>query len=133
MFLDTTFCVDLMREQRRGERGRATAKLEQMGGAPLFLSLFVLCELQAGARLSANPQREMHRVELLAEMTEVMLPQRGFDVLYGEAEAELRRQGVPIGTMDLLIGVAAKGMGVPLLTRNAEHFERIPGLVVETY
>lgn len=133
MFLDSTFCVDLMRERRRGVRGPATVKIEQLGGMPLFLSVFVLCELQAGARLSRNPERELRRVELFSEMTDVVLPQRGFEVLYGEAEAELRRQGVPIGTMDLLIGVTAKGLGMPLLTRDTEHFRRIPGLVVETY
>lgn len=133
MFLDSTFCVDLMREQHRGVRGPATAKLVQIGDAPLSLSIFVLCELQAGARLSRDPQRELRRVELLSEMTDVVLPQRGFEVAYGEAEAELRRQGVPIGTMDLLIGIAAKSLGMPILTRDGEHFRRIPGLVVESY
>ena len=133
MFLDTTFCVDLMREQRRGVPGPASAKLGQLGAAPLSLPIFVLCELQAGARLSKNPQHELRRIEWLAEMTEVVLPQRGFEVAYGEAEAGLRRQGVPIGTMDLLIGITAKSMGMPLLTRDAEHFRRIPGLVVESY
>jgi predicted nucleic acid-binding protein len=35
--------------------------------------------------------------------------------------------------MDLLIGVTAKMRGLPLLTRNVQHFASIPGLVLETY
>lgn len=35
--------------------------------------------------------------------------------------------------MDLLIGVLAKMHGQILVTRDAEHFSRIPGLIVETY
>ena len=35
--------------------------------------------------------------------------------------------------MDLLIGVAAKIAGRPLLTRDTRHFKRIPGLIIEDY
>lgn len=133
MFLDTTFCVDLIREQRRGVNGPATVRLRGLGETPLQLSVFVLCELQAGARLSREPRRELRRVERSCDLADVVLPERGFEVAYGEAEAWLRRHGTPIGEMDLLIGVTAKVAGTPLLTRNAEHFQRIPGLAVEPY
>jgi predicted nucleic acid-binding protein len=35
--------------------------------------------------------------------------------------------------MDLLIAISAKAAGLPLLTRDLKHFDRIPSLVVETY
>jgi tRNA(fMet)-specific endonuclease VapC len=97
------------------------------------MSLFVACELQAGARMSDNPQAELRKVELFSELVEIVLPDRSFAVAYGEAEAALRRSGKPIPTMDLLIGVMAKQYGLPLLTADENHFCRIPGLVVETY
>jgi len=35
--------------------------------------------------------------------------------------------------MDLLIATAAVVDGASVLTRNAKHFERVPGLVVRGY
>ena len=133
MFVETTFCIDVMREQHRGAEGPATARLRELGETPLFVSVFVLCELQAGARLSGHPRRELRRVAMLAERLTVVVPDATFPVAYGELEAHLRRQGTPIPTMDLLIGTTAKALGLPLLTRDAEHYGLIPGLVVETY
>ena len=133
MFLDTSFCIDVMRERKRDKKGPATGKLESLGDTPLYISLFVACELQAGARMSDNPQEELRKVELFCEIVEMVLPDRSFAVAYGEAEAFLRRSGNPIATMDLLIGLTAKQYGLPLLTGDEDHFRRIPGLVVETY
>ena len=132
MFVDTTFCIDLLRETHRGP-GRATTALERLGDAPLFASVFVLCELHAGARLSAHGRRELRSVERLAENLTVVYPDASFPVAYAELEVALRRSGTPIPTMDLLIGTTAKIRGMPLLTRDAGHYRRIPGLVVETY
>jgi len=133
MFLDTSFCIDVMRERKRGKKGPATRKLELLGETPLYISLFVACELQAGARMSDNPQEELRKVELFCEIVEMIRPNRSFAVAYGEAEAFLRLSGNPIATMDLLIGLTAKQYGLPLLTGDEDHFRRIPGLVVETY
>jgi len=132
MFLDTTFCIDLIREARRGA-GPATVALRRLEDTSLWVSVFVVCELQAGARLSARPETELRSVERLVENLTVAYPDASFPVAYAESEAELRRRGQPIPTMDLLIGTAAKLVGMPLLTRDAGHYRLIPGLVVETY
>lgn len=132
MFVDTTFCIDLMREAHQG-RGRATATLDRLGDCLLFASVFVICELHAGARLSTHAQRELRSVERLAENLTIVYPDASFPVSYAELEVALRRKGTPIPTMDLLIGTTARMRGMPLLTRDAEHYRRIPGLVVETY
>ncbi len=132
MFVDTAFCIDLLREGRNG-RGSATAALERLADTLMCASVFVICELHAGARLSSHPQRELRAVERLAENLTVVYPDPFFPVAYAELEVALRRQGTPIPTMDLLIGTTAKMRGMPLLTRDAEHYRRIPGLVVDTY
>ena len=133
MFFDTTFCIDLMREQHRRIEGPATRKLVELGDMPLYTAVFVVCELQAGARLSQHPRRELRRVEMLVQKINVVYPDSTFAVAYGETEAFLRQQGLPIPTMDLLIGLIAKTRGCPLLTRDTVHFSRVPGLVVESY
>jgi predicted nucleic acid-binding protein len=122
-----------MRERNREIRGPATRKLESLGKTRIYASIFVLCELQAGARLSDNPQRELRRVNILFDLLTVVYPDRSFAVSYGEAESSLRKKGGSIPTMDLLIGVAAKIAGRPLLTRDTRHFKRIPGLIIEDY
>ncbi len=133
MFLDTTFCIDLMRDRKQGKTGPASRKLAALGETPLYASLFVACELHAGARMSNNPEAELRKIQALSEIVEIVVPDRSFAVAYGETEAFLRRKGRTIPTMDLLIGLTAKLHGLPLLTADNEHFSRIPGLVVETY
>ena len=72
-FFDTDFVIDLLREQRRGLAGRAHKKLHQLGDTPVRLSVFVVCELEAGASLSQDPE-ERHRVHSLCEQFEVVYP-----------------------------------------------------------
>jgi tRNA(fMet)-specific endonuclease VapC len=133
MFIDTSFCIDLMRERKQGKHGPASRKLVSLGETPLYMALFVACELQAGARLSNNPDIELRKVEMFCELVEIVLPDRMLAVAYGEAEAYLRQSGKSIPSMDLLIGVMAKQYGLPLLTADERHFKRIPGLILETY
>lgn len=122
-----------MREHHRREPGPATRKLAEVGEAELFLSLFVACELHAGARLAKEPPRELRKVAWLLERVTPVYPDSTFAVAYGEAESLLRQRGKPIPTMDLLIGVMAKMHGLPIITRDRGHYALIPGLVVETY
>jgi predicted nucleic acid-binding protein len=133
MFIDTSFCIDLMREGRRSLPGAATAKLKSLGNTGLYLSLFSLCELRAGAELSKNPKRELHKVENMLTYVTVVHPDAAFAVIYGEMEAYLRKAGMPIPVMDLLIGCSVKIAGMPIITRATIHFERIPGVIVESY
>ncbi len=133
MFVDTSFIVDLMRERQRGDTGRATRKLQALGNLPIFASVFVLCELQAGARLARQPRDELRKVQLLAERLEVVYPDSAFPTAYGSVEAFLRQLGKPIPTMDILIGVTAQCHGMPLLTRDERHYPLIPDLILEPY
>lgn len=133
MMLDTTVCVDLLREQATGRSGPATRKLVSLADAPIRLSLFTLCELESGAAASASPRRERERIRLLAARRSIVSPDERFARLFGEANAALRKAGTPVPVMDFLIGVSALQAGEPVLTRDPEHFKKIPGLVVDTY
>mgnify|MGYP000031639456 CR=1 FL=1 len=46
-------------------------------------------------------------------------------------DRELRTRGERIDARDTIIGGIARWHGIPLVTRNRRHFERIPGLAVE--
>ncbi|MBT3272087.1 MAG: type II toxin-antitoxin system VapC family toxin [Spirochaetales bacterium] len=133
MLLDTCFCIDLMRERSKGQNGPAIRKMKIFADAEIFISLFTLCELRSGAELSNNPIQELKKVELITSFAEVLYPESSFSVLYGELESFLRKNGMPMPVMDLLIAVSAKAAGIPIITRDAAHFNRVPGLVVEEY
>lgn len=131
--LDTTFLVDLLRERRKKIEGPATRKLDELADESLAVSLHAACELRAGAELSSEPSGERERVEALLRPLGVLLPDERFAGEYGGLLAELTRRGEAIGVMDLLIATAAVLDGASIVTRNARHFERVPGLTVVSY
>ena len=130
--LDSSFLIDLMREQRRSP-GPATAWIDGHAGESLGISVFVACELEAGAAAAAHPEREGTRVrETLKALTRVV-PDERFAALYGALLYRMQQRGRTIGTMDLLIATTAAAEGVPLLTGNRRHFEAVPDLIVLSY
>jgi predicted nucleic acid-binding protein len=83
--------------------------------------------------LAARPAEELRRLERISGLVRIVYPDRAFAVMFGRVAVELRTAGAQIPLMDLMIGTHALCLGLPLLTRDTEHFQRIPNLVVETY
>lgn len=131
--LDTSFLIDLLREAGRGEEGNATTRLEELAEERLGISIHVLCELQAGAEMSRDPEAERDRIEQLTAPLAVATPDEAFASTYGGLLAELDRRGERIATMDLLIATAAVVEEAPLVTRDTRDYERVPGLKVLSY
>lgn len=131
-FVDTDFVIDLLREQRRGGTGPAHRKLEQLGETPLRLSVFVLCELEAGAARYHDPE-EVQRVRRLCQQFEIVYPDVRFAPQYGQTLATLKQQKLTVATMDLLIGTLALVENEALITRNVRHFAKIPHLWIDSY
>lgn len=46
---------------------------------------------------------------------------------------DLQSIGMEIGDLDLIIASLALTRSEPLVTSDVEHFERIPGLIVESW
>ncbi len=100
---------------------------------PLAISIFTQCELEAGAQGSRTQATELSKVRRFVDHLNLIFPGRGFPALYGEVLQGLRDSGAMIPLVDLLIGLCAKQEGLPVLTRDIEHFSRIPGLTVESW
>lgn len=132
--LDTSYLVDLLRERRRDRLGPASTYLE---GLPeddvLAVSVHVVCELMAGAHAAGAPSGEVDRLSRLCEALVIRYPDERFAAEYGRLLAATRASGRSIDTMDLLIATAAMLDRVPLVTRNARHFSKVPGLVLDEY
>ena len=67
--------------------------------------------------------------ELLADLT-VYPYTKETALLAGKLDGEQQSRGVVIPFADLLIGATALTLSYSVLTVNARHFERIPGLSV---
>jgi tRNA(fMet)-specific endonuclease VapC len=133
MFVDTSFCVDLIRERSRDVIGPATAKLRELDDTRLVMSVFVLCELHAGARICRRQAEQLRLIAEIVSRIDIVYPDESFPPAYGEVVAHLRSKGTPLPVMDVLIGTMARLHGMPLLTKNLQHFSLIPGLALVTY
>ena len=90
-------------------------------------------ELFEGAYSTKTRRVEVERVRGLLEHLELL--ELSLDVCekYGRLVNDLKGKGSPIGDLDTLIASTAITHREILLTRNKSHFERVPGLVVETW
>jgi len=131
-FLDTSFVIDLLREEKRRTYGPGHRKLEDLQDDPVRLSMFVVCELEAGVALSSS-KKERSRIDLLFQHCEILYPDQRLPETYGKLLAHLQNQGTPIGLIDLLIGAHTLIYDEVLITRNLKDFRKIPNLRIESY
>ena len=128
LILETTFLVDLEREAGRKEPGRAHAFLDIEPDARLYITLTMAGELAGGPRVN-----ERGVWDRLLRRFEVLVPDREVAWRYGRTFRYLRDQGHLIGTNDLWIAATALIHEMPLVTRNAVEFRRVPELDVRSY
>ena len=111
-------------------RGRSDAlsTIQRLAPDGIALSIVTLGELYEGA--VGVPAPDAHLASLRAFVS-------GFEVLglddpiverFGRVRAQLRREGRLIPDLDILMGVTAVHHDLTLLTRNARHLNRIPGI-----
>lgn len=127
--LDTTFLIDLLSEHRgRGARVGALDFLHAHQDAELLLPAVALGEYLEGFDDPRGAAAQALVVPLrILEVT------AGVALVYAQVTRELRHAGQLIGTNDLWIACTAKASALPIVTRNVEHFRRVPGLDVVGY
>lgn len=125
LILETTFLIDLEREVLAGEPGPAHAFLEAHSDRALRVTFTTAGELAAGPEVDDRERWE----RFLAPFT--VLPwSEEISWRYGRLFRYLRRNGILIGSNDLWIAATALVNEMPLVTRNADEFRRVPGLAV---
>lgn len=128
LIVETTFLIDLEREHNRGTPGSAMAFLEANGDTRLYLPFVVAGELGAGTSLS-----ERGRWETFLAPFYVLPSTPTVSWEYGRAYRYLQDNGRLIGGNDLWIAATALAYQMPVLTRNTEHYRRVPGVEVAAY
>lgn len=127
VIVETTFLIDLEREHHRAA-GAAVAFLEANDTARLYIPFVVAGELAAGTSLTHRERWE----SFLAPFY-VLPPTPDVCWEYGRAFRYLKDNGRLIGGNDLWIAATALAYRMPVVTRNVEHYRRVPGLEVEAY
>ena len=128
MLLDTCFLIDLQRERKRRRPGKACAFLESWEGAPLSFSLITYMEF-----LEGYPDESRETADRFLRPYKRIATDAETAWQASRIERALRAQGHPIGDHDAWIAGTARQHGLTLLTRNSEHFRRIPGLPLAVY
>lgn len=130
LLLDTTFVIDVLRGT---PEALSFDEHHERVGTVTYLSSQTYFELYVGIELAVNGDRERELIRdvvdskrtLPAETT--VMKQAG--MLYGR----LQRDGQMIEPADCVIAATALIEGLPVVTRNDDHFERIDGLDVRRY
>jgi tRNA(fMet)-specific endonuclease VapC len=124
--LDSDHCVALLRGQI--DLADWVSPVEE-----LAITSITVGELTHGAHKSAQPGKNLARVDVLLA-TVIVLP---FDQTsarrFGYLKAFLEQIGHPLSDLDLQIASIALEAHAPLITHNQRHFERIPDLVIEDW
>lgn len=131
MILDTSFLLDVMASDPA-----AVTRAEEIETADITarLSSMTVFELYYGVEMADASIDEQRRVDRTIEAYPIVDPGQTIMRKAGRIDATLDRAGNPIDDdADVIIGATGVVLEEPVLTRNADHFERIPDLVVETY
>lgn len=131
MILDTSFLEDVGREDEAALE-KAAALRDQ--GIPERLSVITLYELYWGIGYVDRSQAERDEVDAILGSKDVYQVTPSIARKAGRIAGELSRQDEPLNDPgDELIGATGLVREEPVLTKNVDHFERIPNLEVETY
>lgn len=122
MVADSDLLIDFLRGK---DPGRARIKLEIATGR-LATTAVNAFELLSGARSGA----ERDKVTTLLQGLTILPVAEGSAAYAAEARVHLEVQGQGIGMADYLIAGVCLDLGATLLTRNLDHFARVPGLKI---
>lgn len=127
--LDTNICIYILKQAPP----QVFRRFESLRVGDIGLSAITYSELQYGVANSSKPQENQQFLNGFLAPLEVLDYPAAACRMYGDLRTNLRRQGTPIGPLDLLIAAHALHLGVSLVTNNLEEFDRIPSLQLENW
>jgi len=116
--------TDVLIDYFAGVSPSAEAIARLLKEARLAVTALTLFELACGAQT----QEQLQDLELLVRAASLVYLDGPAALQAGAVYRELRAKGQLLETADLLIAGCCLAGGLPLLTRNTEHFSRVRGL-----
>lgn len=126
MLYDSTFLIHLAGQRGRASQLAARRFLNSWPDAPVYTSRVAWAEFAEGCDTEDSVAR------LLAPFSIIEVNEQ-IAWTASRISRELDRCDLPIGDNDIWISATALAYRLPLVSRNAKHFERVPGLMTEKY
>jgi len=100
----------------------------------LLTSVLVLAELLYGVECSTRKQDNLRRLREELALFEIVPVTEGAAAHFARVKADLRRHGVTVGDVDLLLAATALELGATLVTHDSDLLDHpIAGLRVERW
>lgn len=129
MILDTSFLVDVL----RGDQSVAEALGSVDASGPAKVCTPSVMELWEGIHRSESTESERAAVVgLLSELREVTFGRKSA-MQAGITSARLHRGGEHVGDTDVMVAATAMVEDEPVVTDDADHFDRVEGVEVLEY
>ncbi len=126
--IDTDIIIYWLKGHQAIEQQAQQVGLEQIG-----FSIVSQAELYFGAYNSSYPERNLEKIQLLANTISVISFTVSAAKIFGSLKANLKKTGNMIMDADLMIASTALAEELTLVRNNVKHFQRISGLVLENW
>jgi tRNA(fMet)-specific endonuclease VapC len=126
IFLDTDSCSLLIRAGSK----KLDLRVREVSPREVCISSITRAELLYGLARKPEATRLVELVQAFLGRVRSLAWSNDAAAHYAHIRAHLEARGETIGNMDQMIAAHARSAGVPLVTGNAKHFRRIPGLQV---
>lgn len=111
---------------------RSKFKASRRAGHRLRTCEAVLCEVEAGIAGSAKPVENSRSLEQLLDLVRVWPLDRRVTREYGSLFQELRKAGVVLSQIDMMLAALARVSRATILTSD-QDFKRVSGIRVENW
>jgi tRNA(fMet)-specific endonuclease VapC len=125
--LDTDTCIAILRGNQ------AVIDRRAVSADDVVTTWITAAELYYGAAKSLAPEGNRELVDRFLATLPVLGLDEASTQIFGEAKANLERQGRRLADADLFIGAIAAARQAIVVTGNRRHYERIAGVTVEDW
>jgi len=130
MIQDTSFVIDVLAGDRDALDVLEVVERERK---PQKVAAVTVLKLYEGVERSDRPDDEKEAVLDVLDSKTVVDADREITRRAGRISGRLFTAGTPIDREDCLVAATALQEDEPVLTRNADHFDRVADLDVRTY
>jgi len=127
--LDTNICIYLIKKQP----ARVFEKFKTHRIGDIGISSITYSELAYGVANSQHVEQNHLALEEFVAPLEIVDYPAAAALHYGRMRAELRKKGLLLGPLDMLIASHAAFLGCILVTNNTSEFSRVPELTIENW
>lgn len=124
--LDTNICIYLIKQKPP----KVLKYFRAYSVGEIGISSITLAELRFGVAKSQHIQKNEEALDAFVLPLEIADFDEKAAKVYGDIRAALEKAENPIGSMDMLIGAHALGLGITLVTNNVREFKKIKNLKV---